>query len=383
MKPKFIIITTIPLSLNFFRGQIQVLKKHFNIEVLSSPGEELTKVTESEQVYGNIVPMTREVAIIADSISLLKMIIILRKLKPAIVHGSTPKAGFLSMLASRIVGVKHRIYYLHGLRYDGLTGRKKKFLQWMERMTCKLATDVFAVSFGVRENMIKDQITNKPIQVINNGSVNGINLDYFSREADISSDFKIKKEGEDTFVFGFVGRLVKDKGINELVEAFKKVHAKHPHTKLLLVGDFEDSLDPVKEETKNEIKAYEDIVFTGYQREIRPYLMQMDVFVFPSYREGFGVSLMEALAMEVPAISSNIIGCNEIIENGHNGLLIPSHSTEHLEHAMLRLLEDKKLYQQIKANTRAYVTAKYNQAELWEATRKAYLKLLGESEHNV
>ncbi len=371
MNPKLIISTTIPLSLHFFRGQIQVLKKSFNVEVLSSEGSHLDSICESEDIKGHVVNMKREVSLLNDLKSLMRITRVLRKTKPDVIHGSTPKAGFLTMLGGWLVGVKTRIYYLHGLRYDGLTGRRKSFLQRMEKLTCFFATDIYAVSFGVKESLLQDKITNKDIQVIGNGSVNGINAEYYRRDhGDLIED---NQYDDSNFVFGFVGRLVRDKGINELVECFLNINNKHANTRLLLVGDFE-SLDPVSKTVKEEIENNPNIYFAGFQSDIRPWLKKMSVFVFPSYREGFGVSLMEALAMQVPAISSNIIGCNEIIEDRKNGLLIEPRNASSLCESMNELYTNKSLYQELRENARDSVIAKYEQKTLWDKTLAAYLK---------
>jgi glycosyltransferase involved in cell wall biosynthesis len=374
MKPKFVITTTIPLSLHFYKGQIQVLKSEYDVEVLSSAGPHLDSICDQESIKGHAVNMRREVSVFNDIKSLIGIIRALSRIKPKVVHGSTPKAGFLTMLAGWLLGINTRIYYLHGLRYDGLSGRRKKFLMAMERLTCFFATNIFAVSFGVKENLRTDKITKKEISVIGNGSVNGINADFFNRNHPDLLNGNQNIFEADKFVFGFVGRLVRDKGINELVNCFIQLNTAYPDTRLLLVGDYED-LDPINESVRSQIESNPNIHFAGFQADIRPLLKQMNVFVFPSYREGFGVSLMEALAMQVPAISSDIIGCNEIIEHRKNGLLIPPRSAEKLCEAMGELIRNQELYNKLLQNSRELVIAKYEQKALWDNTLKAYLKI--------
>ena len=369
MKKKLVIITTVPISLKFFKGQIGILKESFDVELISSPGPELDAIGISEGVTVHAVPMKRNISIFSDIKSVFALARVLLKIKPDMVHGSTPKAGLLSMLVSFVLRIKVRVYYLHGLRYDGVSGKKKSLLRYLERVSCSCATHVYAVSFGVREHLINDKITSKPIHVIHNGSVNGLDLAYFDRTIITKSETTLNSSN---FVYGFVGRLVKDKGINELVSAFVRINVIHPDTRLVLVGQYENELDPLQKSTKQEIEENENIIFKGFQSDVRPALCEFDVFVFPSYREGFGVSLMEALAMEVPAISSNIIGCNEIIIEGHNGLFISPKNEEDLYDKMLKLYEDKELYAALKTNCRAYVSAKYDQSKLWEATLKSY-----------
>lgn len=377
-KKKLIIITTIPASFHFFKGQIRVLKKGFDIEFVSSPGDKLDYFSNLEGVASHGIPMNREISVFQDFVSLFKLIKLFKKIKPDVIHGNTPKGGLLSMIAGWLVGVEHRIYCVHGLRYEGAKGFKRKLLINMERMACKLATDVFTVSFGVQKTLKEDGIYKKKVNIIWNGSVNGIDTDFFSdSEVDSSTIKKQLKLTSKNFVFGFVGRLVKDKGINELIEAFLAVNKKHPNTRLLLVGSFE-SADPIEPKTKEEIENNDNIIYVGFQREIRFYLKLMDLFTFPSYREGFGISLMEAAAMNVPAISSNISGCNEIIKDGYNGKLIPSKSAVELQEAMEEFVQDPKLVKSMASVARKYVDERYNQKVLWEKALNYYLKLVND-----
>lgn len=375
-KPKFLIVTTVPLSLGFFKGQIQVLKRFFDVQLISSSGSRLDDICLQEEVKGYSVNMKREISLFRDLGSLINLVRLFLRLKPSVVHGSTPKAGFLSMFAAWLIGVPTRIYYVHGLRYQGLSGGKRKLLILMEKMSCYFATHVFAVSFGVKEVMEKEGITKKELSVIGNGSVNGINVNFYSKEhpaiLDLREDYNLNSEN---FVFGFIGRLVKDKGIQELVTAFLKIHKNQPNARLLLVGEFE-SADSVDDKTKEEILMNPAILNVGFQNDVRSFLAMMDVFVFPSYREGFGVSIMEAAAMGVPAISSDIIGCNEIVKNGYNGILIPPKSVEKLYIAMNNLIIQQDLVTQMSSVCRDYVALKYEQKMVWANTLKSYTKII-------
>jgi glycosyltransferase involved in cell wall biosynthesis len=375
-KKKFFIITTIPLSLIFFKGQLSFLKNEFDITLISSPEEELFKIANKYQVNGYGIKMKREISLVNDCISLMKFIFYFFKNRPDIVHGNTPKASFISMTASWFTRVPIRIYFVHGLRYQGANGIKKYLLIYMERISCKFATHIYAVSNGVKDTMLKDTITKKEITVIWNGSVNGINEGFFNPE--IVNEITIKKEyhiKSDDFVFGFVGRLVRDKGINELILAFKDINKLFPNSKLLLVGNFEDELDPLLPEVKKEIQNNKSIIHAGFQNDIRPFYKLMNLFVFPSYREGFGISLMEAAAMGVPAISSDIIGCNEIILNNVNGYLIPSKNKLVLFEKMLFCLKNKHSIEEMSLVSRDIILSKFEQKELWKKTIDTYKNL--------
>lgn len=366
------------MSLFFFRGQVGILKTAFDIEAVSSPNEQLSRFCEREEIQGHSIKMFREISLINDVKSLFKLVQLFKKLQPEVIHGNTPKAGNLSMIAGWIAGVPHRIYCIHGLRYQGASGLKKVLLKTMERISCRFATDVMTVSFGVKNLLKEENIYKGDVKVIWNGSVNGIDTNLFSPDAIDADYLKTQYKFDDShLVFGFVGRLVKDKGVNELIAAFVEVNKKYPNIRLLLVGDYEKS-DPVTDATKNLIETHEHIIFGGWQKDIRPFLKIMDIFTFPSYREGFGLSLMEAAAMNVPAISSNITGCNEIIENGYNGRLIPSKSTKELKNAMEEFVLNPQLIKQMSSVSRQYVIDKYEQKQLWDKALQAYKKIVND-----
>ena len=377
MKQKFFIVTTVPHTLLFFKGQIQILKKLFDVTLISSPGSKLNYMQELEKVPTHGLEIKRNISLINDLKSLYHLVLLFKKTKPHVVHGNTPKGGLLSMLAAFICRVPKRIYCIHGLRYQGNTGIKGSILKAMERFTCFLASDIVTVSFGVAKTLKKDSITKKKVSVLANGSINGINSEYFAPGSINSNSLKEEiglKKGN--LVFGFVGRLVKDKGTNELIEAFVKLSEKYSHIRLLLVGGEEENLDPLLPITKKHLVNHPYIKSVGIQEDIRPYLDLMDIFTFPSYREGFGVSIMEAASMGIPAISSDTTGCNEIIQDGYNGILIPPRSTDHLKNAMELLINNPELKNKLAAVTRPYILEKYDQQLVWNAVNDFYIKLM-------
>lgn len=379
MKKKFLIVTTIPMSLNFFKGQIRYLSQEFDVQLVSGPGEELKHISKAEGVSAHGVKMEREISPIKDILSLCKLVLLFNKLKPYVVHGNTPKAGLLSMMAAWICGVPKRIYFIHGLRYEGAEGFKRILLLNMERLTCYFANEVFTVSYGVKDKLKSDKITDKKIQINGNGSINGINANAFLPDVEQKQKYHLEQQlPENTIIFGFVGRIVRDKGINELVEAFLMLLQKHKNTKLLLVGDYEEELDPIDIATKRAIEDNDKIILTGWQKDIRPYLNLMDIFVLPSYREGFGISIMEAAAMNIPAICSNISGCNEIIKDGYNGKLISPKSVGELYEAMEIFIDNPDLISQMGKVSRGYILNKYDQNFVWKESLKNYRELVSE-----
>ena len=322
--------------------------------------------------------MEREISLWTDFKGLLKFICYFRKEKPQIVHGNTPKGSLLSMLSAWITCVPVRIYMCHGLRYQGCSGFKRKLLMWMERSSCYCATHIICVSKGVAEILKEDKITKKEPVVVWNGSVRGIDVVKFdpSREFDkenIRNLYGIKKED---FLLTFVGRIVKDKGINELVRAFSELEKKYPDMKLLLVGGAEDVGNPISSEAREIIENSPNIVAPGVQYNIPEILSITDLFVFPSYREGFGLSLMEAGAMGVPSISTDIVGCNEVVINGKTGLLIPSKSSEAIKNAIEKLYLDKQTLASMRDNSRSSIVGRYESSQLYQEYRKYYKSLI-------
>ena len=271
-KKKFFLITTVPITLRFFKGQIQVLKELYDIELLSSFTPELAELASQEQVPYRTVAFEREISLQKDFRSLLDLIKLFRQVKPYVVHGNTPKGGLLSMLAAFITSVPVRIYCVHGLRYQGSTGFKGFILKNMERFSCLLANHVITVGLGMQATLKKDKITSKPVTVIGNGSVNGISADRFNPETyDKTALRNTQGIDDNSFIYGFVGRLVGDKGINELVEAFTKIAEHDKNAKLLLVGDYESSLDPLKQSTIAQLDTNDQIICVGFQSDIRPF----------------------------------------------------------------------------------------------------------------
>lgn len=376
-KKKLFIVTTVPTSLIFFKGQIEVLKREFDVTLISSPEKLLFQTAADYKVNQHPVVMKREISIIYDILSLVKLIAYFLKEKPNMVHGNTPKGSFLSMTAAWLCRVPSRVYYVHGLRYQGTLGFKRKLLMTMERICCYFATDIIAVSKGVKRTLIKDAISNKKVKIIWNGSINGIDLKHFSPKnpelKDIRNEYNIS---ENDFVFGFVGRLVGDKGVNEMVHSFDKINALHKNTKLLLIGNFENELDPLREDTLEIIANNEMILEAGVQDDVRSYLKAMDLFVFPSYREGFGIVLMEAAAMSIPAVSSDITGCNEIIQNNRTGFLIPPKDENALFEKMKYCIENPEEIKIMAALARKTMRSKYEQNQVWEKVIEKYREII-------
>ncbi|MGC5743535.1 glycosyltransferase family 4 protein [Chryseobacterium sp. NFX27] len=388
---KIIRTSTIPLSLNvLLKGQLKFLSEFYDIVGISSEGQLLDEVKQREGIKTIEVNMERGISPLKDLTSLYKLYKVLKREKPVIVHSMTPKAGLLTMLSGKMAGVPIRIHTFTGLIFPTRKGMTQKLLISMDKLLCSAATHIYPEGEGVRKDLINYKITSKSLKVIGNGNVNGIDLKHFSPDQ-VTEEQKtlLKKElniEEEDFVFVFVGRLVGDKGINELVKAFSQINKKENsqrHSKLLLVGPLEQELDPLHPDTLEEIENNPDIISVGFQKDVRPYFAISDALAFPSYREGFPNVVMQAGAMELPSIVSDINGCNEIIIENQNGVIVPVKNSEKLGEAMERMKSDTDYYQKLKMNARPMIESRYEQSVIWDALLSEYKKLIKEKDYRV
>jgi len=381
---KLVRTTTVPISIKYFLiEQVNFLKNNgVDVYLASSKGEDISFIEEKTNTTVYIIPFLRQISFLNDLKTLWKTYLYLKKIKPDIVHSITPKAGLISMMAAYFARVPIRMHTYTGLIFPSKKGLFQKLLILMDKLLCVFATNIYPEGQGVKNDLIKYRITKKPLKVLANGNINGINTQYFSTSYFTEAERKELKSrlniSPDDFVFIFIGRLVGDKGINELVEAFKNLQKKQPNIKLLLVGNEEPELDPLKKETQKEIQKNKNIITTGWVEDVRPYFAIADALVFPSYREGFPNVVLQAGAMELPGIVTDINGCNEIITHQYNGLIIPPKDTIALQKAMEKILTDKGLYIQMKKNARPIIVDKYRQEMVWEALLEEYRRLLKE-----
>lgn len=354
-----------------------MLNEHFEMIGVSSLGSDLEEVYQREGIRVVALSMERRIALVKDLVSLIRMILLFLKEKPDMVHSYTPKAGLISMLAGKITGIPIRMHTFTGLVFPTEAGLKQKILIWTDRLTCACATHVNPEGNGVKQDLIRYHITKKPLKIIANGNVNGIDLDYFQRTPEVMQAAEAyRKEG--VFTFCFVGRIVRDKGINELVSAFTRLQKRYTQIRLILVGPFEKNLDPVSVETEKQIFENAAICFVDFQEDIRPFLAVSDALVFPSYREGFPNVVLQAGAMGLPSIVTNINGCNEIIEQGKNGVIIESKNEEMLYHAMEDFILNQDKVDSMSRNCRKMIAERYDQKIVWAALLDEYKTLLKE-----
>lgn len=373
---KLIRTSTIPVSLeNLLKGQLKMLSKYYNVLAVSSPGDDMETIEEREGVRTIAIPMERRISLIKDFISLIRLIVLFAKERPDMVHSITPKAGLLSMLAAWITRVPVRMHTFTGLVFPTATGKMQKLLIAMDRLTCFCATHINPEGEGVKRDLVNYNITSKPLHIIANGNVNGIDLEYFDKTPEVvEKACSYKKEG--TFTFCFVGRMVRDKGINELVHSFLRLYQKDERVRLLLVGPFEKELDPVLPEVEEHILHHPGICYMGYQNDVRPFLVASDALVFPSYREGFPNVVIQAGAMGLPAIVTDINGCNEIVLPDLNGVIIPSKDEQALYESMKYFASHPVEVERMTANARPLIASRYEQRIVWNALLDEYKSII-------
>ncbi|MBN1990363.1 MAG: glycosyltransferase family 4 protein [Bacteroidales bacterium] len=382
VKPKLIRITTVPSSLRgLLKGQLKFMTQFFDVIAISSPGDELSEFENEEGVRVIPVQIKRSPNPIRDLLSIYRMYRIFKREKPTIVHTHTPKAGFVGMTAAFLAKVPIRLHTVAGLPLMTRKGINMKILIWIEYITYQFAHRVYPNSIGLREYLLSLNIVKlEKLKVIGCGSSNGIDLEYFNPEL-ISenqvNELKIQLNIKPTdFVFITIGRIVKDKGINELLAATWNLVGNYPNIKLLLLGKFENELDPVDKRLEKFAQNSEHIILAGYQKDIRPYLQLADVFVHPSYREGFPNVVMQACAFNKACIVTDINGSNELIRHNRNGIVVPIKNVEKLEQAMEFLCKNPDIRKQYSENNRYIMKQFYSRPKVWNSIYHEYMDLL-------
>lgn len=376
MKPKLVRVTTVSGSLDsLLKGQLAFLNQYYEVIGLASGRDILRELGNREGIRTIEVKMHREISLLADLKSLFGLIKVFHREKPFIVHANTPKGSLLSIVAAWITRVPHRIYTVTGLRFETTTGLFRQLLILMERITCFCATKVIPEGDGVKETLIREKITSKPLRKVLNGNISGIDMHHYTRSDEVLNRAKELGINKDHFTFCYVGRMVRDKGINELIRAFTRLYNEHSSVRLLLVGFFEKELDPVLKEIEQLILTHKGILFTGYQSDVRPWFVLSDALVFPSYREGFPNVVMQAGAMELPSIVTNINGCNEIIVEGKNGIIIPPKEEDALYYAMSYFISHPGEVSLMAKNARSMIESRYEQSRVWNALLSEYKQL--------
>lgn len=372
---KIIRACTVAQSVGFFEGMIPDLQKMgYEVVSVSSDGPELERVREAG-ARTITVEMQRHISPLKDLKSLWQMIKVFRKEKPAMVHSMTPKAGLICMMAGMLTGVPVRVHMFTGLVFPTSKGLKRRILMATDWLTCACATHVLPEGEGVKRDLLENGITKKPLKVLGDGNCRGIDLTRFDRTPEVMAAAE-KLRHPDKFTFIAIGRLVGDKGINELIEAFCRLNKELPDTRLILVGPYEPELDPIKPETAKAIEDNPNIEAVGSQRDVRPWLAAADCHILASYREGFPNVVIEAGAMGLPQIVTDINGANEIIIEGRNGAIIPSKNSDALYNAMKRMATDTDWLTSLSSNARPLIAERYEQSFVRQCLYDFYNRIL-------
>ncbi|MDA9016925.1 glycosyltransferase family 4 protein [Actinomycetota bacterium] len=365
MKQKLWIVTTVADSLDsLLEGQPEFLNQYFDVTIVSSSSDRLIGVAEREGVCWEAVEMRRTISPFHDLLSIWRMFRLLRKNRPEMVQSYTPKAGLVTMIASRLARVPRRVHGIVGMPLMEARGIRRLLMKLAEQYTYVNATALTSNSFGLRD-FIHTNLTKKPVTVMGNGSINGVNINHYSREnvhSDVRTSLNISKHNT---VFVYVGRLVPDKGIVELVEAFVELADYRFDVDLLLVGEQEEKLTPLPIRTREKMARSDRIHAIGWHLDVRPFLAASNVFVLPSYREGLPNSVIEAGAMSLPSIVTDINGCNEVITEGVNGNLVPVKDSRKLLEAMEVLRENSKEVEVMGNMARIRVIDSFEQEGFW------------------
>ncbi|OYX19152.1 MAG: glycosyltransferase family 1 protein [Algoriphagus sp. 32-45-6] len=384
--PKLIRITTVPLSLKLLlAGQMKFMSQNgFEVIAVSSDGREISHVTKHEAIRHEVIPFTRKITPIQDLKCIYQLFRLFRKEKPDIVHTHTPKAGLLGMIAANLAGVRIRIHTLAGIPAMAAEGNRKGLLEKAEKWTYANATEVWPNSQGLFSYVIREKLAPETkLRLIGKGSSNGVDLKQYNREALkenhlVAATMRIMP-GEEDFIILAIGRLVKDKGIEELVSAFLNSKIVN-RSKLVLLGAFEQDLNPLSPETIQTIQDHPRIVQIDWSDHVSHYLALADVLVHPSHREGFPNVLLEAGAMQVPIICSDIIGNTDLIKQQQTGLIFPVKDAPVLKEAMEFAFVKREKMAEYAARLYQEIIANYDRKKIHQEILTHYQRLLKAAE---
>jgi glycosyltransferase involved in cell wall biosynthesis len=360
------------------RNQLAYMgSRGIKVVMASYPDQHVKELELQERAQFFPLPLTRELTPVSDLIALYHTVRLIRKVKPDIVHTHSPKAGIIGMLAAAICRVPLKIHTVAGLPLMEVSGPKRWLLNSVEKVVYGCADWVLPNSKQLQDFIIDSKLITdrRKITVIGKGSSNGVDMDYFTVTEQLKLDIDNFKEERDITaehtVLGFVGRLAFYKGINELIGAFERIQAQKSNLKLLLIGAYED-LNPLEKTTLDRIEANPDIIAVGHQKDIRKFLSSIDLFVFPSYREGFPQALMQACAIGLPSIATDINGCNEIIDHNETGLLIEPKNEDAIVEACVKLLDNTDLRLEMGKKAKKKIAENFEQKKVWDKIYEFY-----------
>ncbi len=376
-------VTTVPMSLMFLRGQIAHMKQRgFEVIAVSSPGAELQRFGAEQDIEVVGVEMPRAITPLRDARALIELTRTLRRLRPTIVHAHTPKGGLLGMLGAALAGVPVRVYHMRGLPMLTARGARRTLLSLTERVSCRAAHQVISVSTSIKDIAVAEQLCPPAkITTLGAGSGNGVDATRFDPRRHAMARAATRETygiPSDALVVGFVGRLVQDKGVVELVDAALQLFAPYPNLHLMLVGMLEER-DAIPGHIREQLHQNPRIHWRGEDWDTPPLYAAMDLVALPTYREGFPNVPLEAAAMKLPVVATDIPGCRDAILDGMTGTLVPPRDSAALAVALRRYIDDEGLRVRHGEAARVRVLQQFTQHAIWNALRETYDTLVAKA----
>ena len=389
MKKIIVIASTVYETLNYFHiDQAKYYAENgFRVELISSINSTQKKEIEgkifSRNINFNEIKMAREISIVEDLMALYKWFKALRTIKPDLIMVGTPKAALLGIFASRVLNIKERVYIVHGIRLEGLSGVKRFFVKIAEKITCRLSTSIQCTSRSVKNKLVDLKLApDSKLIIIGEGSINGINCDLFKPATELekrNARTFYSLEQED-IIIGFAGRIVLDKGIRELLLTFKKLSVTFKNVSLVIAGDI-DKNDRLSQEIISTLQLTNKVYYLGKIEDMTSFYQALDLFCLPSYREGMPTVNLEAGACGLPVVTSDATGCIDSVVSSKTGLVIKTKDENGLESALRKLIIDQTLRVKYGSAAREFILANFIQHKVWENNFNYILSLLNPKKH--
>lgn len=363
-------------------GQMHFMQQNgFEVIMISADGPELKDVLQTEQCRHVIVPMTRKITPLQDLKCLFQLVKIFKKEQPDIVHSHTPKAGLLGMLAAKLSGVKVRIHTVAGMPLMVEKGAKLQLLKFIEKLTYWAANHVWPNSNSLYNYIVDNKFTStSKLNIIGKGSTNGININRFSKAVlNETTVLEVKNTINYSSAKKYllcIGRLVADKGIVELVNVFTTLQKKHAHLQLVVVGDYEQALDPLPAAIMQQIETNPGITHIKWTQQVEYFMHIAHYFVFPSHREGFPNVLLQAGAMELPIICSRIAGNVDIVQHQQTGLIFETANQLQMEEQIEYAITNPGKMRYMSDNLVQIIKSDYQRENIWQNLLSSYKSLL-------
>lgn len=373
-KQKILFVGNLPVTFKvFFEDLINLLNKNFQIDILTNK-EFLNNKNQIKKVRYNHIPIQRNISFVKDFFCLIKMILFMKANKYDLIISVTPKSGLLSSIASFLTYNNNKIHIFTGQVWSNKNKVFKNFLILFDKLICLFSHSLLCDSKSQRDYLYQNKLTKKKIDVIGNGSICGVDLKKFNN---VKNKDKIRKKlnlSKNDLILIYVGRINFDKGIHVLLKSFKAISKKYNNLTLLIVG--EDEININKLINLNYLGIKKKIKIFPFSNKVDQYLKASNLFIFPSYREGFGVSVIEALACGLPVIVSDTYGLKDSFNNNVNGLKFKTGSYKSLSSNLVKLIENKKLRKKFSINARKFVETKFEKNKVINSYKKYLLSLV-------